>query len=176
MKSLPCRTSCGKWPRRHSLSRWHCIVVICPAPLVGLLVTIVTPGTPHTHTRNHGVIENLQVTIIDTGVLGMAERRRSNRHGDKRKVPDLQCHGFSRMASSWAKFRRTHVRTGVGLGLSSTSRSTDRRRSQNCNDPLNTDQNADQDGFNSRLNFGMNRILSSDKGKLYWNSAVATSV
>ena len=65
MKSLPCRTSCGKLPRRRSLSRWYRIVVFCPSPLVRLLVTIVAPSTPNTHTRNHGVIENLPTIDLD---------------------------------------------------------------------------------------------------------------
>ena len=36
------------------------MVAFCPTPLLGLFVTIITPGTPNTHTRNHGVIENLR--------------------------------------------------------------------------------------------------------------------
>jgi hypothetical protein len=40
------------------------MVAFCPTPLLGLFVTIITPGTPNTHTRNHGVIENLRRLII----------------------------------------------------------------------------------------------------------------
>ena len=36
------------------------------------------------------------------------------------------------------------------LGLSATCRPTDPERSKSCNGPIAADQNADQDGFDSR--------------------------